>query len=79
MLSYSHGARVSFLYHWAYRDLWVPVWPNYFATVSVGVVAGLYARAKAIQWHKEQISRHRDHMASLNELHDKVDLLSKKK
>ena len=60
---------MNFLHHWFYQDLWLPVWPNWFAGAVVAPIAFLWGKA----FERRAIKRHHEHMAKLDRLHGKID------
>lgn len=54
----------TFLYHWVYLDLWVPLWTNLVASAIVGVLVWLKLRA---------IHRlHQVHLTLMQEVHASI-------
>lgn len=54
---------IPFLHHWLYEDLWVPVWPNWFAAI-IGFAVGYFWKGKA--W----LRKHEEHQKKIAEIHE---------
>lgn len=66
---------MNFLHHWIYEDLWVPVWPNWFAGGVGALVAWFWGRAfekRSIQRHEELKNIHTKMSDKINELHEHI-------
>ena len=47
-----------FLHHWVYEDLWVPVWPNWFAGAIAGSLAYIFGKRELIKIHTKLDKNH---------------------
>lgn len=50
-----------FFHHYVYQDLWLPVWPNWFAAVPIS----LYGLIKVKAWDKRRVRREEERHAEL--------------
>lgn len=53
---------IHFLHHWIYEDLWVPVWPNWFAGLVGFLIASVLIKRVVGRLHDklDRIHRHFD-------------------
>ena len=51
---------LQFLHHWIYEDLWVPVWPNWFAGAIVGVLAYIWGKKELLKIHTKIDNNHKE-------------------
>lgn len=58
----------SFLHHWVYEDLWVPVWPNWAAGGIIGILAYIWGKREIIKIHNKLDRHHTEHMAAIKEV-----------
>ena len=58
-----------FIHHWVYEDLWIPVWPNWFAGAIAGVLAYTWGKREIVKFHKHLDKNHEELKAHINRVH----------
>lgn len=56
------------IHHWIYEDLWVPVWPNWFAGVVVGGLAYIWGKKEIIKFHNHLDKNHAELKAHITKV-----------
>jgi hypothetical protein len=62
---------MNFIHHWIYEDLWVPVWPNWFAGAAVGILGYVWGKKELIKIHNKLDLHHRELKRHLTKLSKK--------